>query len=127
MASPVEQDDGVAGRLRALIARGFQFVHPRDAGGELVAVVGVRAHHNVVDVLQLRAEDDVTALRVPGDESDILTPSTTLWRCAGAAREVMDALLALEDVVPAPQAGEAAKGVWVPVRPGQARWLSATA
>jgi hypothetical protein len=127
MASPTEQDGGIEARLRDLIARGFQFVHPRDAEGELLAVVGVRAHHHVVDVLHLRAEDDVTALRVPGDEKNILEPSTALWRRTGEAVEVLDALLALTDAVPSEQSGAPANGCWVPAGPGRSRWLGATA
>ncbi|GDY29586.1 hypothetical protein [Gandjariella thermophila] len=125
--APAAEHGAVEDRLRDLIARGFQFLHPRDAEGELVAVVGVRAHHNVVDVLQLHAEDDATAFRIPGDERDIMAPSTTLWRCSGAAIEVLNALLALADPAPAAQTGDAAKGCWVPVRPGRARWVRATA
>src|SRR5690349_20768151 len=56
--SPCDVESG----LRALIARGYQFVHPSDATGEVLAVVGVRVHGDVVDVFRLDAEDDATAI-----------------------------------------------------------------
>ncbi|MBB2937707.1 hypothetical protein FHX82_004783 [Amycolatopsis bartoniae] len=94
-ATPVET------RLMDLIHRGYRFIHPRDDGGDLVAVVGVRPHGTVIDVIRLDAEDDATALRVPADEDDILTPEKTLWHCHGTAHHVLDELLALPDGVPA--------------------------
>ncbi|GAA5162685.1 hypothetical protein [Amycolatopsis sacchari] len=90
-ATPVEN------RLLNLIDRGYRFIHPRDDGGTLVAVVGVRPHDAVIDVIRLDAEDDATALRVPADEDDILTPEKPLWSCHGTAHEVLDELLALPD------------------------------
>lgn len=121
-------------RLRELIARGFQFIHARDDHGELVSVVGVRAHHNVIDVVQLRDEDDVTAARMPGDEQDLLAPNRVAWQTAGLARRVLDELLDLPDepalrptIGPddmlAP--GDSMRGCWVPVGPGHAKWLPA--
>ena len=84
-------------QLRALRARGFRFVNPRDEHGEIVAVVGVRAHDNVLDVVRLNAEDDVVASRLPDDAGDILAPTTVLWRQAGSAGDVLGGLLALPD------------------------------
>ncbi len=83
--------------LGRLIERGYKFVHPRDAAGEIVAVVGVRVHGNVVDVVRLDAEDEVTAIRMPEGEQDVLSPTTVLWRKDGAMCEVVDALLELPD------------------------------
>ncbi|MPZ80191.1 MAG: hypothetical protein GEV28_07270 [Actinophytocola sp.] len=83
-------------QLRALVARGFRFVDPRDENGDIVAVVGVRAHHNVVDVVQLHGEDEVVAARVPPDQ-DILAPSRVFWREVGPVDAVLGAMLALPD------------------------------
>ena len=44
-------------QIRALLARGFRFVDPRDDGGDVVALVGVRAHHNVIDVVRYRPSE----------------------------------------------------------------------
>jgi hypothetical protein len=83
-------------QILELRRRGFQFIHPRDGDGEIVAVVGVRAHHNVIDVVRLHAEDDVVASRLPSD-ADILAPTTVFWQQAGPAGEVLGELLALPD------------------------------
>lgn len=112
--------------LRRLIDRGYRFVHPRDADGEVLAVVGVRAHGTVIDVVRLEAEDDVLAIRMPADESDILEPRTQLWRSTGEMRVVIDELLSLGDREYAPRSAEA-RGCWVPGEPGRAKWLVASA
>ena len=83
-------------RILELRARGFYFIDPRDEGGEVVAVVGVRAHHNVIDVVRLHSEDDAIASRVPSDEN-ILAPTRVFWRQQGSAHEVLGELLALPD------------------------------
>ncbi|MDT8913398.1 hypothetical protein [Amycolatopsis sp. PS_44_ISF1] len=108
--------------LRALIARGYQFVHPSDEHGEILAVVGVRAHGCGVDVIRLNAEDDVVAMRLPETEEQVLAPRTWRWRLDGPAAEVLPALLAL----PEETAGPAARsgGCWVPGRGGRAKWLA---
>ncbi|WP_298182371.1 hypothetical protein [Saccharomonospora sp.] len=115
--------------LGRLIERGYRFVHPRDAEGDIVTVVGVRAHGSVVDVVRLDAEDEVTAMRMPEGESDVLSPATVLWRKDGGMCEVVDALLDLPDA-PGPQpSGQdfTARGCWIHSDRGQARWLRATA
>jgi len=91
-SNPVSTED----QLLELRRRGFQFINPRDGAGEIVAVVGVRAHDNVVDVVRLHAEDDVVASRLPSG-ADILAPTTVYWQQAGAAGEVLSELLALPD------------------------------
>jgi hypothetical protein len=83
-------------QLRALVARGFRFVDPRDENGDVVAVVGVRAHDNVVDVVQLHGEDEASAARMPTDQ-DVLAPRQVYWREVGPAHEVLAAMLALPD------------------------------
>lgn len=115
--------------LEQLISRGFRFVHPCDAKGEIVAVVGIRAHHGVIDVVELWAEDEVTARRIPGDEENVLRPRRELWSRSGPFSDVLDELLRLGDDQPGlPDAsGGRQKGCWVPVRPGHAAWLGATA
>lgn len=117
----------VADMLRILVARGFRFIHPRGADGDLLAIQGVRAHDNVIDVVVIRAEDEAKAARMPGDELDVLRPGTTLWQTTGQARSVLVALLALRDrterkpVLTGPRVG-----CWVPTEPGHATWLRAT-
>ena len=83
-------------QILELRARGFYFIDPRDEGGEVVAVVGVRAHDNVIDVVRLHSEEEAIASRVPNDE-DILKPSRVFWRQVGPAHEVLGEMLALPD------------------------------
>ncbi|HEV2783282.1 MAG TPA: hypothetical protein VGX25_28190 [Actinophytocola sp.] len=83
-------------QILALRLRGFQFINPRDAGGQVLAVVGVRAHGDVIDVVRLHSEDDAVASRVPSDEN-ILSPRRVYWQQAGPACEVLGELLALPD------------------------------
>lgn len=113
--------------LKRLIEHGYRFVHPRDVHGEIVAVIGIRAHNTVIDVIRLEAEDDVTATRMPGDEDDVLDPHTVLWRSSGAVCMVVDDLLSLPDDACAVQSPAAAAGCWVSGDRGRARWLAATA
>jgi hypothetical protein len=83
--------------LQELLARGYQFVHPADETGEVVAVIGVRMHDDVVDVVRLNAEDDVEATRVPGTEENIFEPERWLWRRRGDGATVLNAVLNLPD------------------------------
>jgi hypothetical protein len=86
----------VDSQLRALVDRGFRFVDPRDEHGEVVAVVGVRAHDDVVDVIELHGEDDAVATRMPHDQ-DVLAPRLIHWREQGPASVVLAKLLFLAD------------------------------
>ncbi|MEU0789488.1 hypothetical protein ABZ342_05430 [Amycolatopsis sp. NPDC005961] len=83
--------------LQALVARGYQFVHPADERGEVLAVVGVRVHDDVVDVVRLNAEDDVEAIRMPGTEDNIFEPERWLWRRSGEGAQVLAEMLSLPD------------------------------
>lgn len=83
-------------QLRALVGKGFRFVDPRDEHGDVLAVVGVRAHDNVLDVVELRGEDDAVATRMPPDQ-DLLSPRRYHWREQGPASVVMAKLLSLPD------------------------------
>jgi hypothetical protein len=94
LADPVT---GIEDQLRELVARGFHFVHPTGRTGEVLAIVGVRAHHDVVDVVCIRGEGEAKAARMPSDEADILAPTCTFWQRMGGARVVLTALLALPD------------------------------
>lgn len=100
MSAVAERADESSGstedQLIALRLRGFQFIDPRDDGGEVVAVVGVRAHDNVIDVVQLHGEDHAIASRMPCDE-DILAPRMVFWQQEGPAYDVLGSLLALPD------------------------------
>lgn len=97
MTSSTDPVDCVDGQLRDLLAHGYEFFHPTGQDGGIVAVVGVRAHHNVIDVVCLRGEGDAKAARMPADEDDFLAPTRTLWQRTGAAVMVLAALLALPD------------------------------
>lgn len=111
--------------LQSLVARDFQFTHPRDSAGDLVAVIGIRPHRGVIDILQLFSEDDADAVRVPGDEPDVLFPKNVLWRTTGPAQHVIAALLDLAD--PAAEIGTRAPGCWIPTHAGSSSWLAASA
>lgn len=87
----------VDGQLRELLAHGYEFFHPTGQDGGIIAVVGVRAHHDVIDVVCLRGEGDAKAARMPADEDDVLAPARTLWQLAGPAVTVLAALLALPE------------------------------
>lgn len=123
-------------QLRELVSRGFRFVHPRDQHGHLVAVVGIRAGKGVVDVVLLEGESDAKAMRLPGDETDVLAPTRVLWETAGPAHEVLAELLAFSDgQVPDSGWNEATAagsgdgtttGWWIPIAPGTTRWLTPT-
>ena len=109
--------------LVALVGRGFRFAHHRDAAGDLLAIQGVRAHHNVIDVVVLRSENEAKAVRMPADEQDILAPATTLWRTTGRAQAVLARVLDLADEpAPADATHSVTEGCRVPARPGQAVW-----
>ncbi|GAA1195061.1 hypothetical protein [Prauserella alba] len=127
--SPELAPSEVEATLGRLIAEGYRFVHPRDADGDLVTVVGVRMHETVVDVVRLDAEDDVTATRMPYDEPNILEPKQVLWQRNGGMANVVDALLGLaDDEFSEPAAPlRTGKGCWVPNGSGRAKWLQATA
>lgn len=120
----------ITDKLNALIETGFHFVHPRDTDGEVVAVVGVRIHNDVVDVVRVHAEDDAIATRAPADEEDVLKPEAVLWEYQGNASEVIDTVLALPDllytVTPANHR-RARSGCWVGDGRGRQQWLSASA
>ncbi|MGW7530783.1 hypothetical protein [Amycolatopsis sp. NPDC054798] len=122
-ASVVDSVSDIEQGLQELIARGYQFVHPTDGSGEVQAVVGVRVHDNVVDVVRLNAEDDAEATRLPGSEQNIFAPTATLWRSRGEAGRVLGEVLALPERQPAVAAS--ANGCWVPGRGGRSKWLVA--
>lgn len=118
-------------RLRELITRGYRFIHPTDADGGVIAVVGIRFHDSVIDMVQLNAEDDVIATRMPGDQLDIFAPTRVLWQVTGHAQHALRELLCLpDDSTPGvPVNGECThievRGCWVPTRPGASAWLPA--
>jgi hypothetical protein len=94
---PVEHVDSLLISLRSL---SFQFAAHRGSDGAIVALTGFRAHHGVIDVVQLYGEHDADAIRIPDDEPDILFPSTTIWRATGTANDVIGNLLTLADPEP---------------------------
>ncbi|SFP75808.1 hypothetical protein SAMN05421810_103323 [Amycolatopsis arida] len=125
-SSPEQRAVDTETALRRLIDRGYRFVHPRDARGEVVAVVGIRAHGSVIDMVRLEAEDDVIAMRMPGDEADVLEPKTVLWRSSGDLRRVVGELLSLGDDEYAVSRGHSS-GCWVPDDAGRSKFLVVTA
>lgn len=125
MTLPADTTISTEDQLRALVERGFRFVHPTDDDGEIAAVVGVRVHSGVVDVVRLHGENDVHATRMPGDEADILAPRTVLWQRTGFVGDVLDAVLTLPDDHAVPRRRGENSGCWVPVRPGAAKWVGA--
>jgi len=86
----------VDAQLRALVNRGFRFVDPRDEHGDVMAVVGVRAHDDVIDVIEILGEDEAVATRMPPDQ-DVLAPRRVYWREQGPASVVLARLLLLAD------------------------------
>lgn len=141
--------------LCALMARGYRFVHPRNANGTVVAVTGIRAHHDVIDVVQLYGERDADAVRMCGTEQDVLAPRRIFWRTTGTPDAVIADLLdlaeptaasaapaglgatpAVSSAVPAGSSaversrrgdGAALSGCWVPTKPGRSTWLPTSA
>jgi hypothetical protein len=130
VASATDPVTAVVDQLRNLVARGFRFIHPRTVEGQLVAIVGVRVHHQVVDVVEVRTETDVVATRMPANEENVLAPTDVLWRTTGPASTVLAELLTLPDDHRAVERLEVleqpANGCWVPIHPGRSRWLAAT-
>lgn len=114
----------ISDKLRELIALGYRFVHPRNAEGQVVAVTGVRTHHDVIDVFQLYGERDANAVRMSANEVDILSPRNVLWQTYGTADSVIDELLALAEP---DESQVATHGCWVNTKPGRATWLPASA
>lgn len=118
----------VADHLRAMMGKGFRFALNTGNDGGIVAVVGVRVHDDVIDIVELFGHRDADGVRIPGTEPDILFPRTVLWRATGAPAEVIERMLALPDQEPAARSGAGpAKGCWVPTGRGRATWLGAGA
>lgn len=87
----------ISSRLNAMRAKRFEFVADHDADGIVVALMGVRVHHSVIDIFQLYGEDDATATRLRGIERNIRLVRTILWHTRGSATSVIDDLLDLSD------------------------------
>jgi hypothetical protein len=96
MSSTGTAASSVDAQLRALVNRGFRFVDPRDEHGDVMAVVGVRAHGDVIDVVEILGEDEAVATRMPPDQ-DVLAPRRVHWREQGPASVVLARLLLLAD------------------------------
>jgi hypothetical protein len=90
----------VTQRLHILLALNFRFTTNLDPAGSLVALVGFRLHHGVIDILVLYGEHDADAMRVPDDEPNVLLPRTILWCATGPASQVIDEVLALPVPLP---------------------------
>ncbi|MEV0084309.1 MULTISPECIES: hypothetical protein [Saccharopolyspora] len=94
----VEDQDASSIRLRKLVARGFRLMPPvRDTDGELMALIYVRPHADIVDVVELRGEDDVRAARVSRGADFRDDRAEAQWRTAGSACDVLDQVLALPE------------------------------
>jgi hypothetical protein len=55
--------------------------------------VGVRTHHDVIDVIQLYGEDDAEAIRISNAVLDGRAVGAPLWTATGPPAEVIDVLL----------------------------------
>jgi hypothetical protein len=120
----------ITDKLRELMAMGYRFAHPRGDSGHVVAVTGVRTHHDVIDVVQIFGENDANAVRMSASEIDILSPRDVLWRSSGTAASVIDELLHLAEPESTGRFATVtaqSNGCWVPSRPGRSTWLSASA
>lgn len=88
-----------------------------------------------MDVVVLESESDAKAMRLPGDETNVLAPTTVLWETAGPAHEVLAEVLAFSDEQVSDSGQNEAvdsgngmsAGCWIPTTPGIARWLTPTA
>jgi hypothetical protein len=87
-------------RLIAMRALGFRFGTNHDAAGVVVSLVAARAHHGVIDIVQLYGEHDADATRISCHEPNILFPKAVFWRTTGPASQVIDELLILSDPAP---------------------------
>jgi hypothetical protein len=112
--------DDLDEQLHALMARGFSFAHPCHPSGEIVAVVGVRTHHDVIDIVQLLDEHNADAARVPNDEPNILFPRRVMWRATGPAHEVLKRILDLDDNGPT-TTDASCRGWWISTSPDRAQ------
>jgi hypothetical protein len=111
-------------RLQALLALNFRFATNHGTDGTVVALIGVRAHHGVIDIVALYGEHDADATRIPGDEVDILFPRAVLWRTTGSASRVIDTVLALPVPARGPAHSPHRNGSWMPTGPGRLVWLA---
>lgn len=86
--------------LRQLVLRGFQLMPPvRDGTGELEALIYVRPHGDVIDIVEVLAEDNVRAARVPRRGEIRTDDNAAYWRTSGAVIDVVDQVLALPETL----------------------------
>ncbi|TDC88997.1 hypothetical protein E1161_22525 [Saccharopolyspora aridisoli] len=82
--------------LRQLVLRGFQLMPPvRDGTGELEALIYVRPHGDVIDIVEVLAEDHVRAARVPRRGEIRTDDNEACWRTTGTVVDVVDQVLSL--------------------------------
>lgn len=105
MAEQAQGADGISARLKTMRALKFEFATDHDDDGGIVALVGVRLHHGVVDIFELYGEDEANATRLPDTELNLMLARTVLWHTRGSAYEVIDSLLALPDPDPGQVSG----------------------
>lgn len=80
------------------MARGFQLMPPvRDTAGELEALIYVRPKGDIIDVVELIAEDNVRAARVPRRGEISTEAGGAFWRTIGDVYQVLDEVLALPE------------------------------
>lgn len=92
-----EQTAEIEHRLRILRALAFHFARTRDDSGEVIALVGVRMHHDVIDIIQLYSECDADAIRIPSTVLNGRPLGMPQWSASGAPAEVIDMVLSLPD------------------------------
>jgi hypothetical protein len=97
MGGPAGAPNDIGVRLEAMRALDYEFATDHADDGSIDALVGVRVHHGVIDILELYGEDEATATRLPDSEPNIMLARTVLWHTRGTAYEVIDELLSLPD------------------------------
>ena len=104
MAGQAGAPNDISARLQMMRTLDYEFATDHADDGGIEALVGVRVHQGVIDILELYGEDEATATRLPDTEPNIMLARTVLWHTRGAAYEVIDELLSLPD--PEPGAAE---------------------
>lgn len=97
MTEPAGAPNDISARLQTMRGMDYEFATDHADDGSIEAVVGVRVHHGVIDILELYGEDEATATRLPDTEPNIMLARTVLWHTRGTAYEVIDELLSLPD------------------------------
>jgi hypothetical protein len=66
-----------------MCAMSFYFARIRDNCGTVVALVGVRVHHGMIDVVQFYGEHEADAVRILSTAENFVLPFDVLWSTSG--------------------------------------------